>query len=61
MLFLRQILAPKLGKARERKRAMSEGEHVSQQGKPRLFIERLVLENFKSYAGRQEVGPFHKV
>jgi hypothetical protein len=21
----------------------------------------MVLENFKSYAGRQEIGPFHKV
>ncbi|CAI4046012.1 hypothetical protein SKDZ_12G1360 [Saccharomyces kudriavzevii ZP591] len=28
-----------------------------QQG--RLFINKLVLDNFKSYAGRQVVGPFH--
>jgi structural maintenance of chromosome 4 len=27
--------------------------------KPRLVITYLVLTNFKSYAGRQEVGPFH--
>ena len=27
--------------------------------KPRLVITHLVLMNFKSYAGRQEVGPFH--
>ncbi|KAG0376043.1 hypothetical protein BGX24_008366 [Mortierella sp. AD032] len=27
---------------------------------PRLVIERMVLINFKSYAGRQEIGPFHK-
>lgn len=27
--------------------------------KPRLVIEKLVLTNFKSYAGRQEIGPFH--
>ena len=27
--------------------------------KPRTVIENLVLINFKSYAGRQEVGPFH--
>ncbi|KIY69191.1 hypothetical protein CYLTODRAFT_394097 [Cylindrobasidium torrendii FP15055 ss-10] len=26
----------------------------------RLVINRLVLENFKSYAGRQTIGPFHK-
>jgi structural maintenance of chromosome 4 len=29
------------------------------EGKPRLIITYLVLTNFKSYAGRQEVGPFH--
>ncbi|WWC73446.1 uncharacterized protein I206_107416 [Kwoniella pini CBS 10737] len=28
--------------------------------KPRLTIHKLVLVNFKSYAGRQEIGPFHK-
>ncbi|KAL2137112.1 hypothetical protein VTI74DRAFT_8744 [Chaetomium olivicolor] len=27
--------------------------------KPRIVIENLILTNFKSYAGRQEVGPFH--
>lgn len=27
----------------------------------RLTIHKLVLENFKSYAGRQELGPFHSV
>ena len=29
-------------------------------GGARLIIKSLVLENFKSYAGRHEVGPFHK-
>jgi hypothetical protein len=29
--------------------------------KPRLAIKKMVLENFKSYAGAQHVGPFHKV
>jgi len=29
--------------------------------KPRLVIHKIVLVNFKSYAGRQEIGPFHKV
>jgi structural maintenance of chromosome 4 len=29
--------------------------------KPRLVIHKMVLINFKSYAGRQEIGPFHKV
>ncbi len=28
---------------------------------PRLVIREMVLENFKSYAGAQRVGPFHKV
>ncbi|KAI0053393.1 hypothetical protein FA95DRAFT_739679 [Auriscalpium vulgare] len=28
--------------------------------KPRLVIHQLVLVNFKSYAGRQVIGPFHK-
>ena len=27
----------------------------------RLVIKDMVLENFKSYAGAQRVGPFHKV
>jgi len=32
-----------------------------EQAKPRLVIKSMVLENFKSYAGAQHVGPFHKV
>lgn len=28
---------------------------------PRLVIKDMELENFKSYAGKQRVGPFHKV
>ncbi len=27
----------------------------------RLIITRMVLENFKSWGGVKEVGPFHKV
>ena len=32
------------------------------QGQPqsRLMISKMILENFKSYAGAQEIGPFHK-
>lgn len=30
-------------------------------GAPRLFIREMVMKNFKSYAGEQRVGPFHKV
>ena len=29
--------------------------------RPRLVIHKLVLVNFKSYAGCQEIGPFHRV
>ena len=29
--------------------------------RPRLVIHKMALVNFKSYAGRQEIGPFHKV
>nr|CAD32690.1 SMC4 protein [Oryza sativa] len=29
-------------------------------GRPRLFIKEMVLRNFKSYAGEQRIGPFHK-
>jgi hypothetical protein len=29
--------------------------------KKRLMIREMVLENFKSYAGAQHIGPFHKV
>ena len=28
---------------------------------PRLIISHIVNENFKSYAGTQTLGPFHKV
>ncbi|GAU35501.1 hypothetical protein TSUD_155320 [Trifolium subterraneum] len=28
--------------------------------RPRLFIKEMVMQNFKSYAGEQRVGPFHK-
>ncbi|KAJ2885512.1 Structural maintenance of chromosomes protein 4 [Coemansia asiatica] len=32
-----------------------------EQSKQRLIITQMVLENFKSYAGRQVIGPFHRV
>ncbi|TCD63502.1 hypothetical protein EIP91_005335 [Steccherinum ochraceum] len=35
-------------------------EEESQGPKPRLVIYKMALVNFKSYAGRQEIGPFHK-
>ena len=33
----------------------------SSKKEPRLFIKSMELENFKSYAGKKTVGPFHKV
>jgi len=27
----------------------------------RLIVKKITLENFKSYAGKTEIGPFHKV
>jgi hypothetical protein len=37
--------------------AAGEDMHV---GCRRLVIREMELENFKSYAGKQRVGPFHK-
>jgi hypothetical protein len=42
---------------------MGGGESEPEQrksGTPRLYIKELVMRNFKSYAGEQRVGPFHK-
>ncbi|KAJ1905873.1 Structural maintenance of chromosomes protein 4, partial [Coemansia sp. S17] len=36
------------------------GAGKAEVGKPRLIITQMVLENFKSYAGRQVIGPFHR-
>ena len=35
-------------------------KHVSS-SEQRIIIRKIVLENFKSYAGVQEIGPFHQV
>ncbi|KAL6721293.1 Structural maintenance of chromosomes protein 4 [Lecanora helva] len=43
-----------------RSRALAAPQQVENAGpKPRTVIKNLILTNFKSYAGRQEVGPFH--
>lgn len=44
--------------------AQSEVDGVqtnAQANSERLMIYKMVNENFKSYAGTQELGPFHKV
>ena len=33
---------------------------LAKENKPRLIIDRIILENFKSYAGKQIIGPFHE-
>jgi structural maintenance of chromosome 4 len=38
---------------------MSDAAQIAER-KSRLMITKMVLENFKSYAGCQEIGPFHK-
>ena len=38
-----------------------EAALVSDEFPPRLMISKIVCENFKSYAGIKELGPFHKV
>ncbi|KAG0242079.1 hypothetical protein BGW41_004895 [Actinomortierella wolfii] len=35
-------------------------EEEEKENVPRLVIEKMVLINFKSYAGRREIGPFHR-
>lgn len=43
-----------------RSRALPVPQQPEKAGpKPRTVIQYLILKNFKSYAGRQEVGPFH--
>ncbi|KAL9550547.1 hypothetical protein MBANPS3_004670 [Mucor bainieri] len=38
---------------------VAEDTHIKQKA-PRLVMKKMVLNNFKSYAGRQVIGPFHK-
>ena len=33
--------------------------NIMREKKPRLVIDKMVLEDFKSYAGRQVIGKFH--
>ncbi|CAI2199252.1 7522_t:CDS:1, partial [Funneliformis geosporum] len=34
--------------------------HVPVEHKRRFMIKKIVLNNFKSYIGQVEIGPFHK-
>ncbi|CUA72888.1 Structural maintenance of chromosomes protein 4 [Rhizoctonia solani] len=64
-------LRPKLGPRESLMMSASQIQQLSSQGetkapevpagpKKRLVIHKMALVNFKSYAGRQEIGPFHK-
>ncbi len=33
----------------------------AEEPKRRMVISKMILNNFKSYFGKQEIGPFHKV
>ena len=41
--------------------AMNTERPTTEADTARLMITKIVNENFKSYAGIQELGPFHKV
>jgi hypothetical protein len=41
--------------------APTHTEPALQKQETRMIITRMIMQNFKSYAGRQEIGPFHKV
>ncbi|CAE7140351.1 unnamed protein product [Rhizoctonia solani] len=64
-------LRPKLGARESIMMSASQIQQLSSQADPqvpeapvgpkkRLVIHKMALVNFKSYAGRQEIGPFHK-
>jgi structural maintenance of chromosome 4 len=44
---------------KSRNMAMPATAEEPAEPKPRMIIQNLILTNFKSYAGRQVVGPFH--
>jgi structural maintenance of chromosome 4 len=44
---------------KSRNMAMPVAAEEPAEPKPRMIIQNLILTNFKSYAGRQVVGPFH--
>lgn len=56
------LLEPEVARSPTPKPQVQPVAHIEPQGPTsRLVIHKMVLVNFKSYAGRQEIGPFHKV
>ena len=52
---------PRADPAQKRRSVVMAHDDVNPDApKKRLVIKKMVLENFKSYAGAQHVGPFHK-
>lgn len=58
--LIRARRRPVAARAPSRPRTMVSAPNDAGPNK-RLVIKKMVLENFKSYAGAQHVGPFHKV
>ena len=40
---------------------LAMGREFDGRSKPPLFIKEMVLDNFKSFAGKHHIGPFDKV
>ena len=53
--------APSNEQAKETEDKMDTETTAAETNPARLMITKIVNENFKSYAGIQELGPFHKV
>ncbi len=59
-----ETLVPENGATNDCEMAQPEADEAQTNEKAkteRLMIHKMVNENFKSYAGTQELGPFHKV
>lgn len=57
-----RFLAAQAAKSLLEKQQLDNAASQQQQGPTkRLIIKEMLLENFKSYAGEQKIGPFHKV
>lgn len=55
-----QTTAPQTSQPSSEEQLDSDNDS-SKKRQPRLVMKKMILNNFKSYAGRQVIGPFHKV
>ena len=58
---LLDAIPPPLSQSQPRSQSQVPQPEEPKGPQARLTIHKMVLVNFKSYAGRQEIGPFHKV